>query len=679
VIRPLPASIVAGAFVAIGGALILLGWVADAQALRALAPAAPTLKPHPASAFVLVGVGLILMTRPMVPRWLRVLRRAVLGLALVLALARFADIVTEVSPVTAFGIVTSAAALLLLDLGRGGAVAQILALATGVLGLLNLIGHTYSLHRPLGIGVYSVMPVTTACLFVVLSLGILLARPERGLTRLTLSDTPAGIVVRRLLPVVVLTPLVLGWLIEWGRHVELYGLELAMALSVIGPVVVLSFVVWNAASALQRSDVERRRAQTALQRADAEVGRVAARAEELVDMTTRLRTLERLNRLVSSSLDFESVLVAIARAASDITATPVVSFWIVDEAARTATVKAWSDAAVGADFPTRVVAFGAGAVGRVAEERQPVHIPDVVASGASINALDWCRKHGLMSFYGVPVLAQDRLLAVLALSRTEPLALDEEDQELLTSFVAQAAVAIDNARLFAEAQARRRAAEAAETRYRELFDRNLAGIIRVTRDGRILDCNDALVRIYGYRSRADVLALGVQDLYVDPGERERAFSRLRPGERITSSGGVKARRADGSQISVVANLTAVEDADGEVVIEGIIVDVTDRERAAAAEHEADTLRAVAKLANATAHEINNPLAVIAAHLGLLARRFAGDPEAVQRLDKAETACHRIAEMIVHMGRLTKIETAENQSPNLPAILDLRRSSAEDHT
>ena len=62
---------------------------------------------------------------------------------------------------------------------------------------------------------------------------------------------------------------------------------------------------------------------------------------ELSEMTTRLRTLERLNRLVSSSLDFEAVLVAIARAASDITATPVVSFWLVDEVSRTVTVRAW--------------------------------------------------------------------------------------------------------------------------------------------------------------------------------------------------------------------------------------------------------------------------------------------------------------------------------------------------
>ena len=113
------------------------------------------------------------------------------------------------------------------------------------------------------------------------------------------------------------------------------------------------------------------------------------------------------------------------------------------------------------------------------------------------------------------------------------------------------------------------------------------------------------------------------------------------------------------------------------MLEGIIVDITDRERAAAAEREAEALRAVAKLANAAAHEINNPLAVIVGHLDLLDRKYEQDPDTSQRLDRARQACHRIAQMIVHMGRITRLEESEDQSPNLPPILDLRRSSEVD--
>ncbi len=584
------------------------------------------------------------------------------------------------SPVTALGLATGAAAFLLLDVGRAGALAQILAIATGTLGFLNLVGFAYSLHSVGELAGYPAVAPHTAVGLALLGAGVLLARPERGLVRMAIADTPAGVVVRRLLPVVIVGPFLLGWLVEAGRRSGLYGPEFGMALSVVGTVGAFSAVVWLAAAALHGADVRRRRAETALHRADAEVGRVVARTVELTDankalveLTARLRTLNLLNRLVSSSLDFEEVLVAIARAASDITATPVVSFWLVDDATRTVTVRAWSDKTVGADFPVTSFAFGEGAVGRVASTREPVHVADVFETGASIRSLAWCRAHNLQSFSGLPVLAQDRLLAVLALSRRTPLALGEDEQELLGSFVAQAAVAIDNAHLFAEAQERRRAAETAEARYRELFDRNLAGIFRTTLDGRPLDCNEALVRILGHRTREEVLALRLEDLAIDPAAYADIVFPQRAGERL-SNAEMRWRRRDGTPIAVLVNVAAIETEAG-LTLEGIIVDITDRERAAAAEREAEALRAVAKLANAAAHEINNPLAVIMGHLDLLERKYEQDPDTSHRIERARQAGRRIAQMIIHMGRITRLEDSA-QSPNLPPILDLRRSSSE---
>ena len=699
--RPLAVSKLAGVLVGVISTFVLAGTAFDVEVFRSVFPGWPEMKASTALAFLLMAVALILLARPHTATWQRTARRVAAALALLVAVLTLLDYAADLNldidlllihdvveaggrmpPVTALGRATGAAAFLLLDVGRLGAFAQILAIATGTLGFLNLVGFAYSLHSVGELAGYPAVALHTAVGLVLLGSGVLFARPERGLVRMAVADTPAGVVVRRLLPAVVVAPFLLGWLIEAGRHARFYGPEFSMALSVVGTVGAFSAVVWLAAAALQRADIRRRRAETALHRADAEVGRVVARTVELTDankalveLAARLRTLNLLNRLVSSSLDFEAVLVAIARAASDITATPVTSFWLVDDSARTVTERAWSDATVGADFPSRSFAFGEGAVGRVASTRQPVHIPDVFQSGADIRSVAWCRAHDLCSFYGVPVLAQDRLLAVLALSRRTPLDLGEDEQELLGSFVAQAAVAIDNARLFAEAEGRRRAAETAEARYRELFDRNLAGIFRTTLDGRPLDCNEALVRILGYRTREEVLALRLPDVAIDPSSYADIVFPRRAGERL-SNVEMRWRRADGAPIAVLVNVAAIETEAG-LMLEGIIVDITDRERAAAAEREAEALRAVAKLANAAAHEINNPLAVIVGHLDLLERKYEQDPDTSQRLDRARQACHRIAQMIVHMGRITRLEESEDQSPNLPPILDLRRSSEAD--
>jgi PAS domain S-box-containing protein len=312
--------------------------------------------------------------------------------------------------------------------------------------------------------------------------------------------------------------------------------------------------------------------------------------------------------------------------------------------------------------------------GRVAAERRPFHVPDVFAPDSPILARDWFIRHGLSSFYGVPVCFQDHVLAVLALNGRTALVLDEEDRELLASLVAQAAVSIRNATLFAQAEARRLAAEAAETRYRELFERNLAGLLRTTGDGRILDCNEALVRILGYPSREALMAQNAVAFYADPADRGAVVAALRSEQRL-SNFEVRWRRADGSPVTVLSNLAIVQDPTEGPILYGIIVDITDRERLAAAEREAEALRAVTRLANAAAHEINNPLTIIAGHLGALEERLADDADAASRLEKAWAACERIKEMIAHMGQITRLELHQ-PSPGLPPQLDLRRSSKE---
>jgi PAS domain S-box-containing protein len=196
---------------------------------------------------------------------------------------------------------------------------------------------------------------------------------------------------------------------------------------------------------------------------------------------TRLHTLTRLNQIISASLDMDEVLREISQAAATLMDAALVRIWIADEAVQTLTPRAVSDDRLADGFPTQPIPFGERSVGWVAQHRQPLHIPDVFTD-TRVLPVDWYRAHGLTSLLALPILHHDVLLGVLVLNRQRPFHLGPDDQALVDSFVAQAAVAIRNASLYAAEAAARDAAEAA-ARAKSEFLANMSHEIRTPMNG----------------------------------------------------------------------------------------------------------------------------------------------------------------------------------------------------
>src|SRR2546428_918222 len=171
--------------------------------------------------------------------------------------------------------------------------------------------------------------------------------------------------------------------------------------------------------------------------------------DALEGRAVRLRALSRVNQVVSSSLDDSEGLATIARAAAEMMGAPFVSFWVADEVTHTVTRRAVSDEAMAEGLPDAPVAYGEGALGWIAERRQNLDVPDVTRDERFV-VRDWWAARGFRSFLGVPVMLEGSLLAVLPISGRAPLPLGLDERELLESFVAQAAVAVRNMRLYAE-------------------------------------------------------------------------------------------------------------------------------------------------------------------------------------------------------------------------------------
>jgi PAS domain S-box-containing protein len=227
----------------------------------------------------------------------------------------------------------------------------------------------------------------------------------------------------------------------------------------------------------------------------------------------------------------------------------------------------------------------------------------------------------------------------------------------------QLALLLRSARLRAEALA-------AEARYHGLVEHVPVGIFRTTPSGQILDANPAMLELLKFKDREALLGVNATALYVDPQDRER-WHQLRDAAGVTRDFHCELRTQDGETVWVRLNARLVRDGEHEYW-EGTVEDITSQRRADEAERRAETLRAVAQLANAAAHEINNPLAVIVGRLELLRRDLTTDQRG--RLAPIVEASRQIAKIITHMGRLTRLETLDD----LPAspMLDLRRSAEQ---
>ncbi|MBS0471790.1 MAG: PAS domain S-box protein [Proteobacteria bacterium] len=173
--------------------------------------------------------------------------------------------------------------------------------------------------------------------------------------------------------------------------------------------------------------------------------------------------------------------------------------------------------------------------------------------------------------------------------------------------------------------------KAGDASYRAFFDHAIEGIFRTTPEGRYIDANPALARIYGYSSPSHLI-LGLTDigdqLYVDP-RRRQEFQRLMQANDQVSRFESEIRRRDGSTIWIAENARAVRDWSGRIVCyEGMVEDVTARYAAQMAMRKAlkeaeEANRAKSAFLAAMSHELKTPLNAVLGFSEIMAGEMLG--------------------------------------------------------
>jgi PAS domain S-box-containing protein len=216
---------------------------------------------------------------------------------------------------------------------------------------------------------------------------------------------------------------------------------------------------------------------------------------------------------------------------------------------------------------------------------------------------------------------------------------------------------------------------AAQRRFRALLDEASEAIRIIEPDTRrILETNRADSALSGV-AREGLLGRDAREFWpVDAEGRDRWETLIAEAATagVASGFGLPYRSAGGAVRSVDLTVRRVEH-DGRSYEIMMFRDAGPREALDAARREVSDLRAITLVANAAAHEINNPLTVIVGSIELLQRRLDANGVETKWVDRAIEAAQRIREIIARMTRITRVE-ASGTFPGVPAMLDIRRSS-----
>ncbi len=292
------------------------------------------------------------------------------------------------------------------------------------------------------------------------------------------------------------------------------------------------------------------------------------------------------------------------------------------------------------------MALGEGAMGHVAQSHEPLIIPNYQQwTGRS----DQYTHDTVQAVVATPLLIGKRLVGCIAAVHADPTRVfGSADLELLELFAPQAAIAIENARLFAEA----------ERYFEDLVLNNPVAIVRVNTNYQVTSCNPAFEQLFGY-AEAEVLGADLDRLVTTEQTlaEAHAYTEAAKGGRTTSGTGQR-RRKDGSLVDVEVFSIPIVVEGAHVGMIALYHDITEQRQARRAAEEANESKS-RFLAN-TSHELRTPLNAIIGYSEMLHEEAeeAGHTQYGDDLAKIQAAGKHLLSLINDILDLSKIEAGK---------------------
>ena len=353
--------------------------------------------------------------------------------------------------------------------------------------------------------------------------------------------------------------------------------------------------------------------------------------------------LETLTDL-SGELELSSVLERVLRRAVTLLGVSGGELATFDEADGTLVIVASRE--MGTDAVGNRLVLGEGAMGRVAQTREPLIVP---------RYQEWEARSGrytqstVQTVIAVPLLIGTRLVGAIAGVHSDPeRVFGPEDLRLLGLFATQAAIAMENARLFTASRQQRQY-------FHELVFNSPVAVVTLNTRHDVIECNPAFERLFGYTEQ-DVVGRNLDDLITTAETRGEAVAYTQQAlhQRPVKVIG-RRRRKDGTLVDVeVLGVPVI--VDGEPL--GLMAMYHDITELLKARREAETANtAKSQFLASMSHELRTPLNAIIGYSEMLQEEVTdqGHLAYVPDLQKVCDAGRHLLALINDVLDLSKIE------------------------
>ena len=264
----------------------------------------------------------------------------------------------------------------------------------------------------------------------------------------------------------------------------------------------------------------------------------------------------------------------------------------------------------------------------------------------------------------IPIQSQSQLTGILYVeNNSSTQAFSQDRVSVLKLLASQSAIALENARLYQQLNDSR-------NKYLSMYENAVEGIFEVDAQGNLTNINPAGLALMGYETAGALQrAIGskISSAFLDPTDFEEIQKQIFQSGRINDFES-RIIKATGESLWIALSGQALQDEKGRFVLEGSMLDITERKL----REEAEQAKIIAEAATATksqflanmSHEIRTPMNAIIGYTDLILESDLPD-EQKQNLQTIRDASNHLLRVVNDILDLSQVESGKlelNQTP-----------------